>query len=155
MKMTANEPITNDQIIAIRTAMHRQFLTPYKEEIIESFTGGRTGSTKGMYKHEAYELLQFLNHNQMVADDTDKMIKKIFAMAFELGWIKKETIIGHGGNIVKRKIYKPLHDWVEKFGYLKKPLRKYEHNELPKLVWQFESGPYAEYMVNQPGKIAK
>jgi hypothetical protein len=76
-------------------------------------------------------------------------MKKLFAMVFELGWAPEGMVAGKDGKLVAKRDYKSFHEWVIKYGYLKKPLNRYTYNELPKLVSQFEMGPYKSYLNNR------
>jgi hypothetical protein len=132
--------------VAIRASLHRQGLLTYKEEIISSFTKERTVHIGQMTRKEARALLQMLNESQNEQNKSLRLMKKLFAMAHELGWIKEETHVKPNGETFVKKNYTTVYKWVEQYGYLKKPLRKYSYNELPKLVSQFEIGPYQSFI---------
>lgn len=141
------KPITPPQLKAINVLLIKQGLYEHKREIIESYTGGRTGSSKEMYIHEAAELLSYLNNTQKDMNVSSKLMAKLFAMCHEMGWIPSQTIV-EGEKVKVKKDYSRVHAWVEKYGYLKKELRKYTYNELPKLVTQLEKHVYNPYIEN-------
>lgn len=150
-----NKPITQKQIQLISTLIHKQGLTANKPDIIESYSQGRTTSTKGLTMQEASELIGFLTNSQKDMNVSSKLMKKLFAMAFEMGWCPAEKVIGPDGQIKEKRNYSRLHAWVEKYGFAKKPLRSYTYNELPKLVSVFEEKIYNPYISNlQKGEAA-
>lgn len=141
-----NKPITPKQIQLISVLIHKQGLTAHKVEIIEGVSGGRTSSTKGMTAAEASDLIAHLTKTSSDMNVSSKLMKKLFAMAFEMGWSPKEKRVQPDGSIKEITNYSRLHGWVEKYGYLKKPLRNYTYNELPKLVTIFELKIYKPYL---------
>jgi len=144
--------ITKSQIAAIYTTLREKKLIDEKPNLISQFTAGRTTNCTQMTETEAREFLMKLN----APEDNSKMIRKLFAMAHEIGWIKSRmTLEGSVAatkpttteyNLQTRKDYTTLHSWINKYGYLKKPLNNYTYKELPKLVSQFEFGPYKDYL---------
>lgn len=150
-----SKPITPKQIQLISTLIHKQGLSANKPEIMESFSNGRTSSTKGLTIEEASELIGFLTKSQSDVNVSSRLMKKLFAMAFEMGWCPSEKVIGPDGQIKEKRNYSRLHAWVEKYGFGKKPLRSYTYNELPKLVSVFEEKIYNPYISNlQKGEAA-
>lgn len=141
------KPITAPQLKAINFLLIKQGLYEHKRDIIESYTGGRTGSSKEMYIHEAAELLSYLNNTQKDVNVSSKLMAKLFAMCHEMGWIPSKTIV-EGASVKVKKDYTAVHEWVKKYGYLKKELRLYTYNELPKLVTQLEKYVYNPYIEN-------
>lgn len=129
--------INKAQIIAVRAALARKGLMKVKEDIIRGASGGRTSSTAGLTMEEARSLLMALNSDRPEPAN-DLMIRKMMAQAHEMGWVKKVKRVGKSGNIEEVKDYSILYGWIEKYGYLKKPLRDYSYKELPKLVGQLE-----------------
>lgn len=140
------KPATAKQLSAIHALLHKQGLLRHKAEIIEGFTNGRTGSSKGLHLHEAADLLSHLMATEKDKNVSSKLMKKLFAMAFEMGWCPEQEYVQPDGTITKKKNYDRLHGWVLKYGYLKKPLRQYTYNELPKLVSVFEINIYNPYI---------
>lgn len=133
---------TAKQIQYIHAALHRKGLLAHKREMVASFTGNRTESSKDMTFEEAAEMLATLNDHQPDEDKRQKMVRHIIAMAHEMGWIKESGVVSCEsgvGTLKKKKDYSDLHAWVEKYGYLKKPLNKYSYAELPNLVTAFKN----------------
>ncbi len=103
-----------------------------KQELVYKYTNGRLTSSKTMLMHECQALINELqilaNRIQKNQDEikTDSQRKKMFSIAREMGWISN-------GKVDQR-----LFQWIEKYGYLKKPLNDYTLSELPKLITQFE-----------------
>lgn len=137
---------THKQIAAARAAMHRLGLLRNKDEIVESYTNNRTSHLSEMTDAEIGELITWLNQDRKQQDDNSLMVRKLFAMAHEMGWIAVEKLVHPDGSISTKKNYKQLHGWVEHYGYLRKKLNRYSHNELPKLITQFEQYIYNPYI---------
>lgn len=148
-------PATTQQLKAIHALLHKKGLLHEKPEIITVFTDGRTHSSKEMTMEEARELLIVFNTSspapspQGEKGDKGPMIRKLFAMAHEMGWIVKTTMVTPAGEIVAKNDNSRVYGWVLKYGYLKKDLRQYQYKELPKLLTQFEFGPYKDYISNK------
>jgi len=117
-------------------------LTNYKKELVHSFSGGRTESSKGLNANEARELIAHLERSEkelaelskkedQLAKPGEKMRKKIFSLCWQMKFCKEENTKEQNNAIVK--------GLVEKLGVLKpKPLNQYSEQELPRLVTQFE-----------------
>ena len=160
------KPITKEQIGAIHAALHKNNLLQYKAEIIEGTTNCRTEHCSGLSYYEAYDLLKSLNQSGVgsrESGDNSPMLKKLFALCFEMGWITENTVVEDMShelravsyekpttnyNLKTKKDYSRVHAWVLKYGYLKKPFRLYTHNELPQLISQLEFGPYKDFISN-------
>lgn len=133
---------TAKQLQHIHAALHRLGLLRHKADMVSSYTNGRTSSSREMTAAEAQEMLATLNDHQPDEDKRQKMVKHIIAMAHEMGWIKESGVVSQEsgvGTLKKKKDYSDLHAWVEKYGYLKKPLNKYSYAELPNLVTAFKN----------------
>jgi hypothetical protein len=138
---------TKNQIIAINTAISKKGLTEDKKKIMSDASNGRTESSKELLFEEAQHLLQFLNADTGGTQETlDKMVRKLFALAYDLNWIKEKPVVGKGGKIEMKKDFSIVYEWVLKYGYLKKELREYKGYELPKLITQFQQGPHSYYL---------
>lgn len=142
------EKATAKQLQQIHAALHRLGLLYDKANIVETYTGNRTRSSREMTTEEAEKMLGMLNAglkiNSEEKEKKDKMVRHMIAMAHEMGWIKKGTRVT-GGKLQQYNDYSPLYEWVEKYGYLKKELNKYSYKELPKLVTQFKN-LYADWL---------
>ncbi len=136
---------TKDQIRAINAIIAKAGQMENKAAIVFEATGGRTTHSSELTAQEAQGVLQSLNRQTSGLNPSLRMINKLFAMANEIGYIPITCMVTHKG-IVRKKEYSHLHAWVEKYGYLKKPLKEYSHAELPTLVSQFEFGPYKDYL---------
>lgn len=139
--------ITPKQVKAIRAAMAAKKLLEHKEQIVDSYTKGRTTHISEMHISEAGQLLTYLNGLPKEANPKSKLMSKLFAMCHEMGWIKSTTVVD-GPEIKIKKDYSAVYNWVAKYGYLKKPLRDYTYNELPKLVTQLEKHIYEPFIQN-------
>jgi hypothetical protein len=138
--------ITKEQIIAINTIISNRGLKEQKKQMILDASEGRTESSKCLTFDEASVLLQFLNGEKSREQESiDRMVKKLFAMAYDLRWISNKTEVTTNG-LQSKKDYFVVYSWVLKYGYLGKELKAYKQNELPKLITQFEQGPYAHYL---------
>lgn len=136
------KPATKKQIGAINAILVKRGMKEQKAEIIAEYTCGRTDHSSELYFDEAHALLQFLiDKNQ-----NSGMLRKLFAMAIEMGWCPLQTEVLENGTLKKGRNYSSVHTWVVKSGYLHKPLRQYSYQEMPKLVTQFEIGPYKHYL---------
>lgn len=127
---------TARQKSAIFTLLGRHGLMDEKENIIATFTDGRTTSTKEMTDREAREMIQYLMKHNPRAGAEDKMRKKVLSMAHEMGW----RVVGTEKISMAR-----VNQWCITYGYLHKPLDQYSYDELPKLISQFES-VYAKFL---------
>lgn len=140
------KPVTKEQISAVHTVLHRHGLMHDKRNIIDSFTNGRSTSSKDLTFDEAKELLAAFNTKPAAdVDPRTPMIKKLFKMAHQLGWIKKQKVVS-GSSITEKNDNSQLYGWVNQYGYLKKDLKKYTYSELPKLISQLEFGAYKSYI---------
>lgn len=138
--------ISKDQIIAINTIISKRGLKELKKQMLLDASNGRTDSSKQLTGEEAAILLQYLNaEKNKTQESIDLMIRKLFAMAYDLRWIEKKVEVTSTG-IQSKKDFSTVYDWVKKFGYLSKDLKEYKQNELPKLISQFEQGPYSYYL---------
>ncbi len=149
------KPINPEQLIALNTVIHKKGLMQHKADMVEGATNGRTRSSKDLYFDEARELIMALNSYAEAKNKDDKgpMVRKLFRMAHEIGWIKKQSIVNSqqstaGPLIAEKNDYSRVYGWVLKYGYLKKDLRRYAYKEMPKLLSQFEFGPYKSYISN-------
>jgi hypothetical protein len=117
------------QIKAIYSLLGKHGLRDEKKSIVSAFTAEKTTSVSAMSFSQAAALIAHLKGLDPTDRATDRMKNKIISMAHELGWRKPGTTdvdMDHVNN------------WMKSFSYLKKPLDDYKHNELPKLVTQFE-----------------
>lgn len=129
--------INKDQLICLNTLVSKLHIDKEgKIEMVQGFSGGRATSSKDLFSDEAAAMIKHLKSVDPTEKSAEKMRKKIISMAHEMGWTSAP-----GKADMKR-----IDQWCTKFGYLKKHLDSYNYNELPKLVTQFEQGPYNHYI---------
>lgn len=138
--------ITPAQIKMLQTLRSQHYLgeDAYRHMIAHA-TNGRTTSTKALTQQEAFYLIDGLvksvaSGSKFAAQHAacSKMRKKIIGMAREMGWWLPGDM--------RRVDMERVNAWCMKYGFAKKPLNAYTSQELPKLVSQFESGPYKHYL---------
>lgn len=72
-------------ISAIYAGLSAKGLQDQKEELVSSYTDGRTTSTRGMTTAEALNLISFLNGDQNKKEDKrSKMICYIYSLAYQM-----------------------------------------------------------------------
>lgn len=131
--------VTNMQIRAIHTLLPIEIKQDVaaKKDVIFQFTNdyNRT-STNDLTFHEAQALI-----NKLKGDDYsfyakfDSNIKQhltLLSMCYNLNWVRFDDHLNR--NVANLTM---LGSWLEKYGYLHKPLQDYTDLELPKLVAQF------------------
>lgn len=119
--------VTKQQLSAIHTLLHKCGKMAYKIDLVHEFTNGRESSTRHLTFDEAKRMISYLKEgmDKQERDACDKMRKKIISHLRQCGYT-----IGPRADMGK------IYAWVEKYGYLHKPLNKYTAQELPKLVSQ-------------------
>jgi hypothetical protein len=140
---------TTRQLQAIHAILHSRSLLHQKANIIEGASNGRCTSSKDLTFEEAGFLIASFGAPVKADKPGQAMINKIFAIAHEMGWIPVIQEVQPDGKVKQRKDYSHLHAWILKYGYAKKPLNKYQYAEMPKLLTQFEQGPYAHWLKNK------
>jgi hypothetical protein len=126
--------ITKQQNSILHGLLTSNKLMAQKESLVTAFTNGRSTSSRDLTYQEAGEMITHLKN----LDSGHKMRRKIIKLAHEMGW-KQEN-----GKIDLQAI----DTWCTTYGYGKKRLMDYTAQELPKLVSQFENGPYKHYLHN-------
>lgn len=123
------EKATSAQIKRLYTLLRKAALLEDKCELVLYASNGRTKSSKELTTKEIRALI-----DQLVEIDPNKaMLKKVYAIAYDLGIIVQ-------GDADERKINNAALDaWLIRNSYLAKPLHKYSTRELPKLISQLES----------------
>jgi hypothetical protein len=117
---------------AIHALLHKLHLMQNKASIVLGISGGRTDSCSRLTAREASDLIRWLKGQDPDEIMADKMRKKIFYYAHQMG-ITKTASGGH------RVVDMALVDrWMIKYSYLHKTLNQYTLSELPTLVSQFE-----------------
>jgi hypothetical protein len=120
--------LSPDQLKGIHTLLNKQGLKDDKDSIVQSFTAGRTTSSREMYHDEAAALIGHLKSLDPQDTASDKMRNKIISMAHEMGWRIQGT---------ESIDMQHVNGWCVAHSYLKKKLDDYKYAELPKLVTQF------------------
>lgn len=112
-----------------------------RRELCHEFSKGRTKSLSELRPPEYVEMvthlngrLQELQTKRTTIPPGDNMRKKILSMCYEIGWTKAGKID-----------WDRLNAWINKYGYLHKPLMGYTVEELPRLVSQFETMTKTDY----------
>jgi hypothetical protein len=104
-------------------------LNEQKAALINSYTAGRSESSKDLTDGEAAQLICFLaTKANEHGEAANKMRRKILSMAHEMHWHLPDT---------QKVDIECVNDWCIAYGFGKKLLNKYTYNELPKLVTQF------------------
>lgn len=125
--------ITKSQIVKLHALLNKAGLMEHKKEIVQEYSHKKSTSSKQLTLEEARALIDYLESLVNNQDSKSRMIKKIFAICRSLGWI-------YGNSPEDRKMNNAkLGSFIERKGYLKKPLKDYNESELPGLVSQFES----------------
>lgn len=136
------------QVRAINAILAKKGILEDKAALIGSFTEGRTEHSSELTTLEANGLIEMLKKDFIPSMEDlrkERMQRKVLAMAHELGWIKRSKVI-IDGKMATKADYTAINNWMVTYSYLKKPLREYSYEELPKLITQFEKGPYAHYI---------
>ena len=120
--------INQKQIRIIHSLLGANNLMEYKMDFIVEYSKGRVQSCKELTYQEAESLIEHLNK----IDPSDRMRKKVISICYRIGMIYGDTPDDKKMNQAK------VYSFVEKIGYLKKPLNSYKVAELGKLLYQFE-----------------
>lgn len=130
--------MTKNQIKYVRGLLSRAGLTEYKDELVLSFTWGRTEHLTGMTYEETRELIAYLKSTLNVPQDTpaEKQRRKILSLAHEMKWHLPGT----------RKVdMDRVNHWLLTRTAFKKPLNDLLYNELPVVVTAFNN-VYLSYL---------
>lgn len=140
-----NFKISPAQIIKFNALLHNLRLDEEaKRDIIYNYTNGRSDRTNDMLFAEAKEMISFLakqageqpqpsTEQKKVAERSrsDKMRKKVIAIAYQLGWIKSNGKIDMD-RLNSFIVSRPVTD------YPITQLNDIQYKDLPKLINQFE-----------------
>jgi len=142
---------TKEQVKAVNATLAKIGQMPNKAEIVSNYTNQRTTHSSELTTEEARGLLTALTRGKQTVRQNSKpsqhMVNKLFAMAHEMGWITTKAHVSEG-SVKKVKDYSRVHDWVQKYGWKKQPLKEYTYEEMPKLVSIFEFKVYKSYLAN-------
>lgn len=133
--------ITSAQLTKLHTLLSKSGLTDHKAELVSHFSNGRTSSSKELTGDEAFNLIMHLDENaasaELEKEKRDRMVKKLFALAYEMGFdIPKED---QSGMDRKALCKKNLQAWImSKHCSVNKPLNELTTHEVWKVLGQFE-----------------
>lgn len=120
---------TNNQNRQIYALLNQTGLLEQKENLVHTYTDGRTHRSSEMYSNEADDLIHYLeNYKKASKDKSDTMRKKILHYAHLLKWENAD------GKVNMNKV----DSWCIKYGYKHKALQDHTTEELTMLVSQFE-----------------
>lgn len=137
--------ITKEKISAFYTLLRNNGLADDKAAVCLQISNGRTSHVSSLTYQEAQGWINAMNRQGRTYQDSEEkkkcqpMINKLIATAHEMGWIKQVAEVQPDGTVKMKKDYSDLHKWVNKYGYLKKPLNDYTSKELPTLVSAFNN----------------
>lgn len=123
------KPITAEQLKCLNTLVSKLGISKDdKATIVNGFSNGRATSSKDLSMEEAKAMIKHLKDYE----PDERMRKKVFAIAYEVGIIWGDTPEDKKMNGAKLKMF------LLKNGTVKKELNKMTHQELLKVVAQFE-----------------
>lgn len=120
-------PVTTPQLTKIHVLLSQFGITEDKADLVSQFTNGRETSSRKLTFDEAKSLLQHLSR----FDPSNKMRRKVFALAYTAGIIYGDTPQDKKINIAKLDMF------LKEKGTVKKALNKMSNEELIKVVNQF------------------
>ncbi len=123
------KPITTAQLKMIHTLLTKQGLSVNKQELVYSFSNGRTESSRELTLQEAKSFIQYLKDSDAGAD----IIKRIYHLGYLSGIIYGDTPEDKAMNTAKLNIFCTTR------GTVKKALHQQSIKELKRTVKQFES----------------
>lgn len=121
--------ITNKQLSKLHTLLAQSGMTDSKKQLVFEVSGRRTVSSKELTYKEVVSLIEYLEDIL----GTEKMRRKIFALAYEAGIIYGYTPEDKKMNAAKLNIF------LAERGAVKKELNKMSKAELLQVVNQFAS----------------
>jgi hypothetical protein len=125
---------TYQQLTKIHMLLTQLQLLDEKKNLVMQFTNRRATSSKDMTKAEAAALIGALSQDSQRDEynPCDRMRRKVFALAYEAGFIYGDTPEDKSMNSAK------LNAWIMEKGTVKKTLNKMSKAELIKTINQFE-----------------
>lgn len=103
--------------------------TETKEQMVYTYTRGRTNRSSKMSVEECQNLINDLRQKTSYNQESDTMRKKIISLFRKMSYTLPDGKVDMCAVEV----------WTEKYGYLHKPLNNYTYAELPKLVTQAQA----------------
>jgi ATP-binding cassette subfamily B protein len=115
-----------------------------KADVMLDISNGRTDSCSMLHYDEAKNWISAMNSkratsNPPATQNCQRMTNSVIAMAHEMRWITRVEIVEADGKLTFANDYSQLDEWMISYSYMKKPLKKYKYEELPKLVFQFKN----------------
>lgn len=125
----AKRGITAGQLKILHTLLNQAGLMQHKPEIVYSYSGGRTISSRELTAAEAKEMITYLKGNS----ERQRIIKCIWRLAFDCGMI-------YGSDDMSMRINTGKIDlFCKNRGSVKKPISSQSLGELKRTHRQFES----------------
>lgn len=115
-------------IKAIYAGLHSTDKNKYKEDLVASFTDGRTTSVREMSTQEALDLIKHLSDEGKQDQIRGKMIKAIYAICYNLGFTHSN------GDLDKER----MQGLVKTLSPKNKSLQDHSYKELQVLVSLFQ-----------------
>ena len=128
--------ISKEQLKCIATICSKNRIdADSKETIVAGFSNGREVSSKNLTYDEAAEMQKHLQalYGYGNVKTTVAMVGELLSNCHEMGWVKNNPQGKKVADMAR------LNLWAKKFSYLHKAVGDYKHDELPKLVTQFEA----------------
>jgi hypothetical protein len=135
-------PINASELKKLHTLLSQCGLRDHKAELVREFTGGRTESSKQMTRKEAEGMIEHLESHispQETVLSRDKMVRKLFYLAYEMGYDQPRSDIQH---LMDRKevVKQNLQGWLSgKHCKINRDLNQYSNDELRVVLSQFEA----------------
>lgn len=123
------QTLSKPQLIKIHTLLNQTGLIEQKKDLVRQFSNNRTESSKELSIYEAKQLIQALSKY----DPLDPMRRKVFALAYEAGFIWGDSLEDKKMNTIK------INSFLLHSGTVKKELGRMTKEELIKTVNQFHS----------------
>lgn len=125
-----NKLVTTKQLSKLHVLLNDSGMMEYKRQLVFQFSHNRTESSKELTYDE---IASFINWLEKSVLHTDKMRRKIFALAYQAGIIYGDTPEDKRMNTAK------LSGFLLERGTVKKELKNMNKHELLKTVNQFAS----------------
>lgn len=126
------QKITTSQMKKMHVLLNKLGLMDEKVTLVYQASKGRATSSKDLTISEARSIIEHLNKYAPDENKNEKMKKKVFAIAYEVG-----IIYGHTPEDMKMNAAK-IDMFLKDRGAIKKPFNQLDRIELLKVVKQFE-----------------
>lgn len=129
-------PRTLDQNKQLHVLLTQTGMNPFKQSLVETFTGQREISSKNMYFEECKKMIDYLLYLGPIITPKQlsvaKMRRKISAICHDMGWTYKN------GKRTDRVDRERVNRFLRKYGIVKKPFYDLDFKELQVTIHQFE-----------------